>query len=113
MHEYSIVQSLFDRIETISRERRAVAVKRVAVRIGSAAGLDVALFRSAYDVYRVRTICDGASLDIDEVPVRWTCPDGHGDVPAGGVLTCPVCGRPARLDSGDEITLMALDLEVA
>jgi hydrogenase nickel incorporation protein HypA/HybF len=113
MHEYSIVQSLFDQIETISRARHAVAVKRVAVRIGSAAGLDVSLFRSAYDVYRVRTICDGATLDVEEVPVRWTCPEGHGDIPAGRVLTCAACGRPARLETGDEITLMALDLEVA
>ena len=113
MHEYSIVQSLFDQIETISRKRHAVAVRRVAVRIGSAAGLDVTLFRSAYELYRTRTICDAAALDVEEVPARWICPEGHGEIPAGRPLTCGECGRPARLDAGDEITLMALDLEVA
>jgi hydrogenase nickel incorporation protein HypA/HybF len=113
MHEYSIVQSLFDQIGRIARERHASAVTRVAVRIGSAAGVDVTLLRSAYDLYRVRTMCEEAVLDVEEVPVRWVCPDGHGAVPPGAALTCPACRRPARLDAGDEITLMTLDLEVA
>jgi Zn finger protein HypA/HybF involved in hydrogenase expression len=37
------------------------------VRIGSRAGVEPALFHTAYDVFRVRTICDAAPLEI--VPV--------------------------------------------
>jgi hydrogenase nickel incorporation protein HypA/HybF len=112
MHEYSIVQSLFDQIGTIARERHAITVRKVSVRIGAAAGLDVGLFRSAYDLFRVRTMCDEAPLEIEEVPARWICPDGHGALREGERLSCARCGRPARLESGDEITLMGLDLEV-
>jgi hydrogenase nickel incorporation protein HypA/HybF len=112
VHEYSIVQALFDRIERVARERKATAVRGVTVRIGAAAGLDAGLFRSAFDLYRVRTICDGAALTIDEVPERWACPAGHGALRRGRRLACGVCGRPARLESGDEITLIRLDLEV-
>ena len=82
MHEYSIVQAMFDRIEQVVHERRATAVRRVAVRIGDASGLDVGLVRTAFELYRERTICDGAELAVEEVP------------------------------AGDEITLMQLDLEV-
>lgn len=82
MHEYSIVQAMFDRIEAVARERRAARVCRVSVRIGDVSGLDVELFRRAFEVYRERTICDGAELAVEEVP------------------------------AGDEITLMQLDLEV-
>ena len=82
MHEYSIVQAMFDRIEQVAHERRATAVRRVAVRIGDASGLDVGLFRTAFEVYRERTICDGAELAVEEVT------------------------------AGDEILLMQLDLEV-
>ncbi len=112
MHEYSIVQAMFDQIEAQARARHAIAVKRVYVRIGRSAGVDVPLLKTAYDTFRVRTICDAAPLDVDEVPERWTCPDGHGDIPAGRPLRCPTCERPARMASGDEIVLERLELEV-
>lgn len=112
MHEYSIVQAMFDQIEAQARERHAVAVKRVCVRIGHAAGVDVPLLRTAYETFRVKTICEDAPLDVDEVPERWTCPAGHGDIPRGRRLTCDTCGRPARMASGDEIVLERLELEV-
>jgi Zn finger protein HypA/HybF involved in hydrogenase expression len=67
MHEYSIVQAMFDRIEEVARERRAASVRRISVRIGDVSGLDVELFRKAFEVYRERTICDGAELAV-EVP---------------------------------------------
>jgi Zn finger protein HypA/HybF involved in hydrogenase expression len=82
------------------------------VRIGASAGVDVPLFRTAYELYRERTICENAPLDVEQVAVRWSCPAGHGDVPAGGRLACRECGRPARLDGGDEIVLERLELEV-
>ncbi len=113
MHEYSIVQAMFDQIEAHARERHALAVTRVAVKIGAAAGVDVPLLKTAYETFRVRTICEKAPLDVEEVPERWSCPAGHGDIPAGHRLTCDVCGRPARLASGDEIVLERLELEVA
>jgi hydrogenase nickel incorporation protein HypA/HybF len=113
MHEYSIVQAMFDRIEQVARERGATAVRRVAVQVGNAAGLDVTLFRSAFELFQERTICDAARLEVEEVPARWVCPTGHGPVQAGRRLTCEVCGAPARLEAGDEITLMGLDLEVS
>jgi hydrogenase nickel incorporation protein HypA/HybF len=83
MHEYSIVQAMLDRIAEVARERRATRVRRVSVRIGDVSGLDVDLFRRAFEVYRERTICDEAVLAVEEVA------------------------------AGDEITLMQLDLEVS
>ena len=113
MHEYSIVQAMFDQIDQVAGERHAVCVRRVSVRIGEAAGLDVGLFRSAFELFRERTICERAELAVEEVAARWVCPDGHGALPERQPLVCGVCGRPARLEAGDEITLMKLDLEVA
>lgn len=112
MHEYSLVQSMFDQIEALARERQALSVKRVCVKVGRAAGVDVSLFKTAYDTFRVHTICDTAPMDVDEVPECWSCPDGHGDIEPGHRLTCSICGRPARLSSGDEIILERVELEV-
>jgi hydrogenase nickel incorporation protein HypA/HybF len=112
MHEYSIVQSLFDQIGGTARARGAIAVRRVRVQIGEIAGVDVELLRTAYDLFRVHTLCDAAPLDIETVAARWTCPDGHGDIDRGRALVCPSCACPARLAAGDEIVLTQLELEV-
>ena len=112
MHEYSLVQALFDRIGESVRAHHAVAVNRVSVRIGELAGVEVPLFQTAYEVFRERTMCAHAPLVVQRVPARWTCPDGHGDIPRGSVLVCRTCGRPARLADGDDIVLDQLELEV-
>lgn len=112
MHEYSIVQAMFDQIEATVRANHAVAVRAVRVRIGQAAGVEPALLRTAYDTFRLGTICANAPLEVEEVPVRWICPEGHGDIAVGRPLTCDRCGRPARLGAGDEIVLHRLELEV-
>lgn len=112
MHEYSVVQAMFDQIETTARAQHATAVRCVRVRIGTLAGVEVSLLRTAYDLFRLRTICADARLEIEEIAARWSCPDGHGDIAPGRALTCPACGLPARLAAGDEIVLEQLELEV-
>src|SRR5213078_4300617 len=57
MHEYSIVQALFDQIGDMARGHGAIAVRRVRVRVGEIAGVDVELLRTAYDLFRVNTLC--------------------------------------------------------
>jgi hydrogenase nickel incorporation protein HypA/HybF len=112
VHEYSIVQSLFDKIQDVARAHGAVAVRRVKVRIGEIAGVEAGLLRTAYELFRERTLCENAPLDIEAVAARWACPDGHGDIARGRPLVCPACARPARLAAGDEIVLDQLELEV-
>jgi hydrogenase nickel incorporation protein HypA/HybF len=112
MHEYSIVQSLFEQIRETARREGAVAVRRVRVQIGEIAGVDTELLATAYELFRERTICDGAPLEIEAIPARWGCPGGHGEIVKGRALICPQCGEPARLDAGDEILLRQLELEV-
>jgi hydrogenase nickel incorporation protein HypA/HybF len=65
MHEYSLVQSMFDQIEDVVRAQHAIAVRRVRVTIGSRAGVEPELFRTAYDVFRIKTICEDAPLEIE------------------------------------------------
>lgn len=112
MHEYSIVQAMFDQIEQTMRAKGAFAVRGVRVRIGEVAGIDVSLLQTAYDTFRPGTMCADAPLEIEQVPVRWSCPAGHGDIEPGTPLACPRCAQPARLISGDEIILERLELEV-
>ena len=68
MHEYSIVQAMFDQIDRLMQTHGARSVRRVRVRIGEFAGVDPALFQSAYEVYRIDTMCADAVLQIQQVP---------------------------------------------
>ncbi len=65
MHEYSLVQAMFDQIGAVVRAQGALSVKRVRVSIGPLAGVEPELFRTAYDVFRVKTFCAEAPLVIE------------------------------------------------
>jgi hydrogenase nickel incorporation protein HypA/HybF len=112
MHEYSLIQSLVERVEAEAAARSASAVHRLRVRIGEHAGVDVDLFKTAYLTFRERTVCEHAALDVEMVPVEWACPACDRRIEQGRVLRCPDCLTPARLIAGDEIILDRIEMEV-
>jgi len=113
VHEYSIVQALVDRVEQEARARNATAVHRLQVRIGELSGVEAGLLATAYELFRAKTICEGAELVIEAVPARWACRDCGAGIATGAPLRCAGCGGFARLTSGDEILLERIEMEVA
>jgi hydrogenase nickel incorporation protein HypA/HybF len=113
MHEYSLIQSLVERVEAEAVARSASAVHRLRVRIGEEAGVDVELFKTAYQTFRERTVCEHADLDVVVVPVEWACDACGRRIEPGRPLRCPDCLAPARLIAGDEIILERIEMEVA
>lgn len=112
MHEYSIVQSLYDSVAAQAAARRAVSVHEVRVRIGELSGVDVGLLDTAWKTFRVRTICEAAPMHVDLIAARWACESCGGEGARGGVLRCATCGGTLRLAQGDEIVLDRIVLEV-
>jgi hydrogenase nickel incorporation protein HypA/HybF len=113
MHEYSIVQALVDRVEREARLHAASAVRTVSVRIGTLAGVERELLKTAYDTFRPGTICAEAELEIASLDARWECSRCATPIATGERLMCAACGVPARLVQGDEILLDRIELEVA
>lgn len=111
MHEYSLVSAMVDRVEREARERRAVAVHRLTVRIGAVSGVEPELFASAFTLVR-QGLLEHAALELSRSEARWGCPRCGGSVAAGGPLRCAGCDEPARLLSGDEILLERIEMEV-
>ncbi|MEW6321085.1 MAG: hydrogenase maturation nickel metallochaperone HypA [Acidobacteriota bacterium] len=112
MHEYSIVEALCARVAAEAAAHGARAVTSVRVRLGALSGVEPGLLRTAYEMFREGTACAGASLHLDVVPARWTCPRCGGAPEAGARLVCRACGAPVRLAAGDEIVLERIELEV-
>ena len=113
MHEYSIVEALLRRVESEARLRKAVSVGRIRVALGELSGVDPELLATAYEVFRARTLCEQADMEIRTVPALWTCPACGLPIASGQPLRCPLCQAPARLASGDEIVLEQIEMEVA
>lgn len=112
MHEYNIVEALLRRVEAEARIRKALSVGRIRVALGELSGVDPELLATAYEVFRARTLCERADMEIRTVPAVWSCSACGLPIPAGGVLRCPACQSPARLASGDEILLEQIEMEV-
>jgi len=112
MHEYSIVAALVERVEREVEARPGAQVRRLHVRIGELAGVELALLKTAYETFRERTVCEGAELAIAPVSASWRCPRCDRALAAGAILRCPGCGRPAQLAAGDEIILDRIEMEV-
>jgi hydrogenase nickel incorporation protein HypA/HybF len=112
MHEYSIVQALYDAVAAQAASRGAVSVHALRVRIGELSGVDPGLLDTAWRTFRVHTLCAEAPLDVEIVAAEWQCSRCGTPVPRGGILACPVCGAAARLKQGDEILLDRIVMEV-
>lgn len=112
MHEYSIVSALLDQIEAQVALHPRAKVRRVSVRIGELAGVEIELLRTAYETIRERSVCAEAELAIEAVAAAWQCTRCARPIETGAVLQCPDCHRPARLATGGEIILERIEMEV-
>jgi len=112
VHEWSIVESLLREVDRHARAHGARSVRRLHVRIGELAGVEIPLLESAYASFRERSCCEHAALTVEAVPARWHCARCAHERPRGALLRCDRCGGPLRLASGDEIVLARIEMEV-
>jgi len=112
MHEYSIVQALYDAVMAQASAHPSGAIHEVRVRIGALSGVDTGLLDTAWRTFRVRTPCEAAEMFIASIPPAWECPACRLAAPPRGPRRCAGCGGPLRLAQGDEIVLDRIVMEV-
>jgi len=112
VHEYSIVQALYDAVVSQASAHGARAVHGVRVRIGEMSGVDPGLLDTAWKTFSARTMCEAAPMEVEIVPAEWLCSLCGAPVLRGSVLACHACGAPAKLKHGDEILLDRIVMEV-
>lgn len=113
MHELSIAKSLIELACEHARGEGARKVSRISVRLGSQSVVMRSLF-FCFDSATKGTLCEGAVLDIEEIPLSAFCPacDEAKLLPSRTSFRCPDCGTPTpKVLTGREMQLVSLNLE--
>ncbi|MGB5333067.1 MAG: hydrogenase maturation nickel metallochaperone HypA [Woeseiaceae bacterium] len=113
MHELSVCLSLLQQVETIAAERNASRVTEITLHIGPLSGVEPDLLKNAYPLAAAGTLAEEAKLivEIADVVVRCSQCDSETTVPPNKLL-CGTCGDfRTQLISGDEMTLMRVELD--
>ena len=109
VHEVALSMQL---AKVVTRAAEGRTVRSVHLRIGALRQVVPETLSYAWDFVSRDTGLDTAKLDIDWVPAVIECPDRHREQvgPLDGLL-CPVCGKPGRVISGEEFTIVDIDVD--
>jgi len=113
MHELSICLSLMQQVEQIARERNAQNVHSITLAVGPLSGVERELLRQAYPLAAGGTVAADARLimETSEIVVRCSQCNSETTVTPNKLL-CGSCGDfRTRLVSGDELTLLRVELD--
>ena len=113
MHEVSLVDALFDQVDRAIAPHPRAAVRQVTLRIGSLAGVELELFRTAFEGCRGERGYAAASLELIEEKAAWRCAECGAAILEGAALRCVACDGQATLAAGGELILQRVELEVS
>ena len=112
MHELALARSLIELVDDYAAEQGGREVRRIHVRLGQLSAMTRALYFCFGSAAR-GTRCEGARLEIEEVPLTLRC-RGCAAVktPSGRYnFRCPDCGLPTpEVVTGREMQLTAIEL---
>lgn len=109
MHELSITRSIVAIVAEQAGERR---VRRVKVRIGQLAGVDVEAVRFCFDLCAKDTVVADATLEIEEVEGRGRCVSCAREFPLSQPIAICGCEKRAHLDliAGHELLVKEMEI---
>lgn len=113
MHELSIAVSLLEIAEQRAVEEGAERIARLFLKIGPLSGVVPDALSFAFEVASESTLAEGASLEIENVPVSVFCPacDLEAAVDSIYALRCSTCGSPTHdIRTGNELEITSMEI---
>lgn len=109
MHEMSLAEAL---LEVVQRHLPAeTSARRVSVEVGPLQAVEASAMQWAWQVTRDGTPFASAELELLYLPWRWRCPQCAREWESSELLAGCVCGASGRPVGGDELRLVALEVE--
>ncbi|HEY3269327.1 MAG TPA: hydrogenase maturation nickel metallochaperone HypA [Armatimonadota bacterium] len=113
MHEVSIMESALESAEAHARKQGAARILRMGLRIGDASGVVPDALEFAFGAVTDGTMAEGATLEIERVPIAAWCAACNAEFAPPDILACcPTCGAfSADIRRGREMQLSFLEVE--
>jgi hydrogenase nickel incorporation protein HypA/HybF len=114
MHEASIALSILDIARKHCEEAGYTAITSISVDIGSASGILPDALSMAFDIVKLETPANDASLLINEIPIGGNCSGCGQDFITDEmfILACPHCGdRNFKLTTGRELDIKEIEVD--
>jgi len=112
MHELTIASALVEQVCDHAAGAGAERVAEIRIRMGALSGIARALY-FCFPAASRNTLCDGAILHIEEVPLTVMCTHCNAAKAPAALYNfrCPDCGRPTpKVLTGREMQLVSIEL---
>jgi len=97
MHEAAICEALLDQLASLAGRNGWSRILRVKVQLGLLSGVVPEALEFAFEALSQGTPAEGAVLEMETEPARFSC-DACGDLDLNRLdFTCPNCGGSLRL----------------
>ncbi|WP_318420686.1 hydrogenase maturation nickel metallochaperone HypA [Photobacterium leiognathi] len=113
MHEYSIVGALIEQCEQHAVANDATKVTRVAIKVGILSGVEPALLETAFQTFKLESICREAEFEMQIQPLVLSClACGKQTTHNERSVVCSHCqSNHTQVTDGEDLLLMQLELE--
>lgn len=112
MHELTLARSLIELVDEYCLQERASRVSKINIRLGELSAMTRSL-HFCFSTVAMGTSCEGAILNIDEIPLTVFCPTcDEVKKPTGKYsFRCSDCGMPTpKIVTGKEMQLTSIEL---
>ena len=107
MHGFGWIQAALGEIEAMATSQGLTEITRVTIRRGQLSHFPQAELEFAWDLLKKDTICQRASLVVEEEPALMGCPTcGWEILWQGDLANCPACKERLQLVSGTDLQLV-------
>jgi hydrogenase nickel insertion protein HypA len=113
MHELSLIQSMFEELETISRENRLCKITDIHLNVGEISGVDIDFLKSTYELFVPETKWADIKLHLKFIPWVIQCNKCNLTQPVQNLNNrCQACGDTStKTVQGQEFTIQRVEGE--
>ena len=113
MHEIALARNMIELVEDYASNEGGGFVKKISIRLGELSAMSRAL-HFCFSAAAKDTLCEGAVLDIEEIPLTVYCNHCQENRKPMGKYSfrCDVCGLPTpNIVTGKEMELVSIELD--
>jgi hydrogenase nickel incorporation protein HypA/HybF len=114
LHELGIAEEILDIALAEAGRHQATKITTIYLRVGVIRAVEPEHLKFIFDHLAHDTLADGATLSIEEMPVRVECAScGEATETGSFAWECPKCkGYEISVKGGDVLDIVSIDLEV-